>query len=53
MTAAAWTAFVTGLGGALALALLWVDARVPGFSALPVTARADGDRGAGTDEAKP
>jgi hypothetical protein len=53
MTAAAWSALVTGLGGALALALFWIDAKVPGFSELPVTVRAVGDRGAGTDATTP
>jgi hypothetical protein len=49
---AAWSALVTGVGGALALALFWVDAKVPGRSRVPVPVRAVEDRGAGTGAAR-
>jgi hypothetical protein len=54
MTTAAWSAFVTGLGGALALMIPWVEARVPDFSWLRVSSvPVPRDRGAEPGGSRP
>jgi hypothetical protein len=54
MTADAWSELVTGVGGALAVMIFWVDARLPGFSGSSVSSvPAPRDRGTGTGEHRP